>query len=229
MWWRVFLATAVIIDLPTVVHKTFTKWDKSDEKSAESNTSPVCVRSLNFVVTLAGLDLVYTSIERMYSSVCPSNSIACDRCLVLLGCLCACLFSISPFDSEYPHQVQNESWHRFVQFPFDLFICLSTYLLADNRLPLSCTGAAVDNAILPSLVRIGLWVPALLIVAYALLISCGWVCFFRKKDGNSNYSIISWCNYSTFNRLVYNAASLLSFMPLETFIGVLLYIIYIQH
>lgn len=188
----VFLATAVIIGLPTVVHKTFTKLDKKkseeesesgEESESDEDSNTVRFRVLNFVATLADLDLVYTSIERMYSSVCPSNSIVIGAwfywAIYVLTFLVFLLLTVNIHTKCKMNW--DTGWSNFHSIL--VFICLSTYLLADNRLPLSCTGAAVDNAILHSQVRIGLWVPALLIISYALVFSCGWVCFFRKRAG----------------------------------------------
>ena len=84
-----------------------------------------------------------------------------------------------------------------------MFIGLASYLLADNRLPLACTGAAKSiytDTVLNTLnstfcntihynntlhiIQVSLWAPAVIIAFYALFFTCGWyLCCQSCKPG----------------------------------------------
>lgn len=163
------LAIALITYLPSVIDRAFTH--DSDNKT--DSEAPVSVTVFTLLASLTELDLAYTAIERM-SSGCPHNSAVISAWVYWSVYVVAFLLLL----------ILAVNLHIKCKRCFDsccsnihailIFVCLAAYLLADNMLPLSCTGSARVNLILRSEVRIGLWAPALAIAFYALFFTIGW-------------------------------------------------------
>ena len=163
------LAIALITYLPSIVNRAFT-YDSDNETESEV---PVSVLVFTLMASLTELDLAYTAIERM-SSACSDNSTVISAWVYWSVYVVAFLLLL----------ILAVNLHIKCKQCFDsccsnihailIFVCLATYLLADNMLPLSCTGSAVNNLNLQSQVRVGLWAPALAIAFYALFFTTGW-------------------------------------------------------
>ena len=168
------LAIAAITYFPTVVHRTFTH-DLNEPPDNSFRKTPVSVTVFSLMATLTELDLVYTAIERASSDgTCPSESTVVSawvywavyafaflflvvlavniriKCKKLFDGLCANIHSIL------------------------VFVCLATYLLADNTLPLACTGSAAGSERINDEVRVALWIPAVAIGCYGLVFTILW-------------------------------------------------------
>ena len=163
------LVIAAIGYFPTFIQRAVTH--KSDDES--KSKTPVSVKIFALMASLTELDLVYTAIQRV-SSTCPDNSTVISvwvywaiytaafllllilsvnmqiKCKECFDTTCSCIHSIL------------------------IFICQASYLLADNMLPLACTGAAMMNANTLRIIQVSLWAPTLTIALYGLIFTIGW-------------------------------------------------------
>ena len=163
------LVIAAIGYFPTFIQRAVTH--KSDDES--NSKTPVSVKIFALMASLTELDLVYTAIQRV-SSTCPNSSTVISawvywgvytvafllllilsvnmqiKCKECFDTTCSCIHSIL------------------------IFICQASYLLADNMLPLACTGAAMMNTNTLHIIQASLWAPTLTIALYALFFTIGW-------------------------------------------------------
>ena len=163
------LVIAAIGYFPTFIQRAVTH--KSDDES--NSKTPVSVKIFALMASLTEVDLVYTAIQRV-SSTCPDSSTVISawvywgvytvafllllilsvnmqiKCKECFDTTCSCIHSIL------------------------IFICQASYLLADNMLPLACTGAAMMNTNTLHIIQASLWAPTLTIALYALFFTIGW-------------------------------------------------------
>ena len=188
------LTIATITNFPTFIDKLLFH-NQADQYN--SDTIPFHVRVFFLMASFHELDTLYTALQRV-TSTCPDDSTVIGIwiswvvytvafLLVLLLSVNLCSMSVCDCIGSNIHSIL-------------MFICLASYLLADNRLPLACTGVAkstytdtVSNTLNNTLcnnmhhntmntlyvIQVNLWVPAVIIAFYALSFICVWRC--RKE------------------------------------------------
>ena len=163
------LVISAIGYFPSFIHRAFTH--KSED---ESNTkTPVSVKIFALMASLTELDLVYTAIQRV-SSTCPDNSTVISIwvywALYTVAFLVLLLLSVNmQIKCKECFDTTCSCIHSIL-----IFICQALYLLADNTLPLACTGAALMNTDTLRIIQASLWAPTLTIALYALIFTIGW-------------------------------------------------------
>lgn len=168
------LAIAAITYFPTVVHRTFTH-DLNEPPDNSFRKTPVSVTVFSLMATLTELDLVYTAIERASSDgTCPSESTVVSAWVYWAVYAFAFLFLV-----VLAVNIRIKCKKLFDSFCANIhsilvFVCLATYLLADNTLPLACTGSAAGSERINDEVRVALWIPAVLIGCYGLVFTVLW-------------------------------------------------------
>ena len=63
-------------------------------------------------------------------------------------------------------------------------ICLAGYLLADNMLPLACTGSLRNDPYYRDVVKLSLWAPTILIASTGFLVSFVCKCYGSVADNS---------------------------------------------
>lgn len=229
------LVIATVTNFPTFIDKLLFH-SAGDE--CDSDTILMHVRVFFLMASFHELDTLYTALQRV-TSTCPDDStvisIWISWVVYTVAFLLVLIFSVNlHFKCKKDNTVQhkdNTGQHRDnigQQKCFKcknsicdcigsnihsilLFICLASYLLADNRLPLACTGAAkssytdrVSNSLNSTLcnnmhyndtmntlhiIQVSLWAPVVTIALYALFFTIGWcLCCQRKKPSQRKKS-----------------------------------------
>ena len=203
------LVIATVTNFPTFIDKLL--FHSADDE-ADSDTIPIHVRVFFLMASFHELDTLYTALQRV-TSTCPDDStvisIWISWVVYTVAFLLVLILSVN-LHFKCKNSICDcigSNIHSIL-----LFICLASYLLADNRLPLACTGAAksnytdtVSNTLnstlcnnthyndtmnTPRIIQVSLWAPAVAIALYALFFTIGWyLCCQGKgqqKDNNKD-------------------------------------------
>ena len=177
----IMLALAAVLYLPIVISGKFEiQFEGCDDTSLDT---PGSVAALLLLAKLTDFDLVYTLIERIASGVCPRESTvtAAWVCygIFVLAFLGFFLMAINLYmfkrDSD-----KNETCTDVTLANINsvlVCICLAGYLLADNMLPLACTGLLRNDPYYRDVVKLSLWAPTILIASIGLLVSFVCKCY----------------------------------------------------
>ena len=184
----IMLALAAFFYLPIVISGKFEIRWKDPDKSLKT---PGSVAALLLLSKLTDLDLVYTLIERIASGVCPHESTVTAAWvyygIFVLTFLVFSLLAINFYmyqRDEAPHYEKCTDISLANINSVLVCVCLAGYLLADNMLPLACTGLLRNDAYYRDVVKLSLWAPTILIASVGLLVSVVCKCY-GSVDGNS--------------------------------------------
>ena len=174
----VMLAIATATYLPITVNAVFTRdkaKDDLDKDIPDDIDVPARVAVFILLAKVTDLDLVYTSIERIIPGTCDeivrrgawayyATSVAIFIVVIVYAVLCSCKDTTT---AEKILVVFNA-----------VLICvfMACYILADNRLPLGCTGSLMDNRLTRDIVKVVLSAFTLIIFVYSLTIFVAWYC-----------------------------------------------------
>ena len=171
----VMLAIATTTYLPIAINAVFThNKDKDDNIDI-----PACVAVFLLMAKITDLDLVYTGIERIIPRTCDETIVGGTWAyyaiyivvftgVTVYAVLCICKNTTA----------KEKIWVVINAFLICLF--MACYILADNRLPLGCTGSLMDNRITRDRLKVSLLVITSSISMYSLVIFSVW-CIIRKK------------------------------------------------
>ena len=171
----VMLAIATAAYLPITINAVFIhNKDENDEKI----DVPARIAVFLLLAKITDLDLVYTSIERIIPGICDeiinrgiwayyATSVAIFIAVAIYAVLCSCKGKTTP---EKILVVLNA-----------VLICvfMACYILADNRLPLGCTGSLMEDRLARDIVKVVLSAFALIIFIYSLILYVVW---YRSKE-----------------------------------------------
>ena len=171
----VMLAIATAAYLPITINAVFIhNKDENDEKI----DVPARIAVFLLLAKITDLDLVYTSIERIIPGICDeiinrgiwayyATSVAIFIAVAIYAVLCSCKGKTTP---EKILVVLNA-----------VLICvfMACYILADNRLPLGCTGSLMEDRLARDVVKVVLSAFALIIFIYSLILYVVW---YRSKE-----------------------------------------------
>ena len=162
----VMLAIATAAYLPITINAVFIhNKDENDEKI----DVPARIAVFLLLAKITDLDLVYTSIDRIIPGICDeiinrgiwayyATSVAIFIAVAIYAVLCSCKGKTTP---EKILVVLNA-----------VLICvfMACYILADNRLPLGCTGSLMEDRLARDIVKVVLSAFALIIFIYSLIL-----------------------------------------------------------
>ena len=197
------LVIATVTNFPTFIDKLLFH-SKGDQ--CNSDTIPIHVRVFFLMASFHELDTLYSALQRV-TSTCPDGStvigIWISWVVFTVTFLLVLLLSVNLYFrcNNSICDCIGSNIHSVL-----MFIGLASYLLADNRLPLACTGAAksiytntVSNTLNSTLcntidynntlyiTQVSLWAPAVTIAFYALFFTCGWyACCMPKNNKDPN-------------------------------------------
>ena len=169
----VMLAIATATYLPITINAVFTH--NKDEGDLDEEDIPACIAVFILLAKITDLDLVYTSIERIIPGTCDEivrrgtwahygTYVAIFIAVTLYAVLCIC-----------------KKTEKILVVFNAVLICvfMACYILADNRLPLGCTGSLMDDRLARDLVKVVLFTLTSFIFIYSLIICIGW-CLCRR-------------------------------------------------
>lgn len=180
----IMLALAAFLYLPIVISGKFEFRFKDPDKSLKWET-PGSVAALLLLSKLTDLDIVYTLIERIASGVCPRESTV-TAAWVYYGIFVLAFLVFSLLAINFYMFKRDEDDSTDETCPDIILaninsvlvcVCLAGYLLADNMLPLACTGSLKNDAHYRDVVKLSLWAPTILIASVGLLVSFACKCY----------------------------------------------------
>ena len=173
----VMLAIATVTYLPVTINAVFT-YNKDDDDNDKVDI-PARIAVFILLAKITDLDLVYTSIEGIIPGICDeiikrgtwayyATYVAIFTVVTIYTVLCICK---NTKKTEKIWVVINA-----------VLICLfmACYIVADNRLPLGCTGSLMDDRLARDGLKLVLLVITLIIFVYSLVLYIAW--YHYKKD-----------------------------------------------
>ena len=139
-----------------------TEKEKTEEEKTEEEKTPAYLVFLLLLAKATNLDLVYTAIERVASNKC-SASVICGAWayygIYFIAFFVVCLIEMI---NQYEKSTQgNKTCKRTLCKTVAVAILISvfaaSYILADNRLPLACSGIAESDRVAQDKIRLSLW------------------------------------------------------------------------
>ena len=187
----IMLALAAFLYLPIVISGKFEIRWKDPDKSLKWKT-PGSVAAFLLLSKLTDLDLVYTLTERIVSGVCPRESTVTTAWvyygIFVVAFLVFSLLAINFYMYQRDEDGKEDKPCTDISLAninsVLVCVCLAGYLLADNMLPLACTGSLTNDAHYRDVVKLSLWAPTILIASVGLLVSVVCKCY-GSVDGNS--------------------------------------------
>ena len=140
--------------------------DVSD-KMTEKETTPVNVVVLLLLAKMTNLDLVYTAIERAASNKCNEKVMGgawAYYAIYFFAFFAFCLYRMWTYEKEgtkkntTAQRKTTRCTHSLaILIAFLITAFAASYILADNRLPLACSGIAETNLYPQGIIRLVLW------------------------------------------------------------------------
>ena len=167
----VMLTIATTTYLPIAINAIFTH--NKDEVDFNEDKIPAHIAVFILLAKITDLDLVYTSIERIIPRTCDETIVGGTWAyyiiylIVFIGVtlytvLCICWGTTTA-----------EKMLLVINF-FLIFLFMACYILADNRLPLGCTGSLVDDRLARDRLKVALLVLTSFISIYSMFMFGGW-------------------------------------------------------
>ena len=137
----VMLAIATTTYLPIAINAIF-KHNK-DEDDLDEEQIPARIAVFLLMAKITDLDLVYTSIERIIPRTCDETIVGGTWAYYAIYVV------VFTFVTFYAVWCICKKTERFCIVINALLVCLfmACYILADNQLPLGCTGSLMDNRV----------------------------------------------------------------------------------
>jgi len=168
----VMLAIATTTYLPITINAVFTH--NKDEGDLDDIDIPAHIAIFLLLAKITDLDLVYTSIERIIPGTCDETIVGGTWAYyafylvvfsVVTGYTVVCIF-----------QNATSTKKRILVVVNAVFICLfmACYILADNRLPLGCSGLFMDDRRARDIVKVVLFALTSIVFIYSVIMFGGW-------------------------------------------------------
>ena len=162
----VMLALAALTYLPIMVGGVVQSEDEEQEDKLQVHAKVILLLS-----KITDLDLVYTTIERVIYSDCPDERAVIGAWLYyafFIAAFLLLLLGTLAIDAVQCKRSQRLDFVCGLINSILIFFCLACYILADNKLPLACSGLARDNLLVRDIVRFVFWIPPSLIALYGV-------------------------------------------------------------
>ena len=173
----VMLAIATATYLPIAINAVFIH--NKDEDDSDDIDIPARIAVFLLLAKITDLDLVYTSIERTIPGICDE--------IIKHGAWAHYATYVAIFIVVTTYTVlsickKTTTTEKILVVINALVICLfmACYILADNRLPLGCTGSLMDDRLARDIVKVVLLVITSIISIYGMIVFGVW-CSIRKK------------------------------------------------
>ena len=171
----VMLVFATTTYLPIAINAVLTHNKDEDDKV----DIPACVVVFLLLAKITDLDLVYTSIERIIPRTCDETIVG--------GTWAYYIIYIVVFTGVTLYTVlciyrDTTTADKILVVLNAVLICLfmACYILADNRLPLGCTGSLMNDRLARDRLKVALLVITSFISVYGMIVFGVW-CRLRKK------------------------------------------------
>ena len=171
----VMLVFATTTYLPIAINAVLTHNKDEDDKV----DIPACIAVFLLLAKITDLDLVYTSIERIIPRTCDETIVG--------GTWAYYIIYLVVFTSVTLYTVlciyrDTTTADKILVVPNAVLICLfmACYILADNRLPLGCTGSLMNDRLARDRLKVALLVITSSISVYGMIVFGIW-CSIRKK------------------------------------------------
>ena len=172
----VMLAIATTTYLPITINAVFTH--NKDEDDLDDIDIPARVAVFILLAKITDLDLVYTSIERTIPGICDE--------IIKHGAWAHYATYVAIFIVVTTYTVlsickKTTTAEKILVVINALVVCLfmACYILADNRLPLGCTGSLMEDRLARDVVKVILFTLTSFISIYSLIICISW-CLCRR-------------------------------------------------
>ena len=165
----VMLVCATTTYLPIAINAVFTH--NKDENDKVDIPSPIAVFLLMAKIT--DLDLVYTSIERIIPRTCDETIVGGTWAYYIIYIF---VFTVVTVYAVWCICKDSTFAEKFCVVFNALLICvfMACYILADNRLPLGCTGSLMDNRLAQDGLKFALLVITSIISIYSTFVFSVW-------------------------------------------------------
>ena len=173
----VILAIATATYLPIAINAIFTH--NKNGNDIDDNDVPARIAVFLLLAKITDVDLVYTSIERTIPGIC--DEIVKRGAWAHYGTYVAIFIGVTIYTVLCILKKTTTAEKIWVTFNA-LAVCvfMACYILADNRLPLGCSGSLMDNRLTQDIVKIVLLAFAWIIFIYSLIMYVAW-CLYKKK------------------------------------------------
>ena len=167
----VMLTIATTTYLPIAINAIFTH--NKDEVDFHEDEIPSRIAVFILLAKVTDLDLVYTSIERIIPRTCDETIVGgtwAYYIIYLVVFIGVTLYTVL-------HICRDMTTAETILVVFNaLVVCLfmACYIVADNRLPLGCTGSLVDDRLARDIVKFVLLVITSIISIYSVFMFGGW-------------------------------------------------------
>ena len=176
----VILAIATATYLPIAINAIFTHNKNEDE--FDDIDVPARIAIFLLLAKITDVDLVYTTIERTIPGIC--DEIIKRGAWAHYGTYVVIFIAIAIYTVLCIWKTNETTTKEKIWLVFNaVVVCIfmACYILADNRLPLDCSGSLMDNRLARDIVKVVLSAFALIIFIYSLIIYVAWY-LFKKAE-----------------------------------------------
>ena len=179
--------------LPLYFLSLIHKWVETFTKKRNKRTPIPTLDALRLVVFAHEFDAIFTAIQRRVTEECTTpyhifSWVLWVFYIFVLGL--ATFFALTNVLKDSNLKVDNEEvWENrtivmvsYIHLALSIFL-IATYLLADNRAPLDCSGN--ENSV--KIARIVLWIPCILILIYIMVILVWKYWHSRKSEDDGEF------------------------------------------
>lgn len=174
----VLLAIAIITYLPVVINAVLPY-----KKDKEEVNTPACIAVFLLLAKITDLDLVYTVVERIIPRTCDETIVGGTWALYIIYIIFFVLVTLCAAICLCRCEGSKSRWIRMWTVINAILICtfMAFYILADNRLPLGCTGSVRDNRLVRDGLKVSLLSISLIISIYSVTVFGVWRYSERKQ------------------------------------------------
>ena len=165
----VMLAIATTTYLPIAINAIFTHNKGEDEFDEEQIPAHIAVFLLMAKIT--DLDLVYTGIERIIPRTCDETIVGGTWAYYTIYVV---VFMVVTIYAVLCICEKTEPTKKMVINALLICLFMPCYILADNRLPLGCTGSLMDDRLTRDVVNVVLLALTSIISIYSVIMFAGW-------------------------------------------------------
>ena len=176
----VILAIATATYLPIAINAIFTHNKNEDE--FDDIDVPARIAIFLLLAKITDVDLVYTTIERTIPGIC--DEIIKRGAWAHYGTYVVIFIAIAIYTVLCIWKTNETTTKEKIWLVFNaVVVCIfmACYILADNRLPLDCSGSLTDNRLDRDIVKVVLSAFALIIFIYSLIMYVAWYGFKKAE------------------------------------------------
>ena len=174
----VILAIATATYLPIAINAVFTHNKNQDD----FDDIPARIAIFLLLAKITDVDLVYTTIERTIPGIC--DEIIKRGAWAHYGTYVVIFIAIAIYTVLCIWKTNETTTKEKIWLVFNaVVVCIfmACYILADNRLPLDCSGSLMDNRLDRDIVKVVLSAFALIIFIYSLIMYVAWYGFKKAE------------------------------------------------